>query len=476
MENLKIVLFIGLLAGSLVSCEDLDVDPQQSLSTELAFADKQAVEGSLLGVYSLTQEFEVFGSLPHVISDFQADNVNFIGSFPTLQEISIYTTQADNVTIRDLWRRHYRAILAANAVIQFTPDSPDEALTSEERDQYVAEAKFVRSLLMFQLVNLFGQPINIGGDASPGIPIVTEAFTGEIIDYPRSTVGEVHDFILNELNSTIADLPVSYASSGFTRGRATKGAANALLSRIHLYRAEWQLAADKAEAVLDDETLYQPAGNYNFWGENNSEYVFSIQNSEIDNGQTGSGGWASYYNSAEDGGRGDAPFSAYLIDAYAANDERFTDLSKENINTEGVSLLYTTKFPDVVTNSDNSPIIRTTEVMLNRAEALAQLNGVNDESLQLINDLRSRAGLDVLNAGDFSSKEAFVEQILEERRKELAFEGHRRMDLLRNDLPLRPEGDPHFDASKPGQNRTILPVPQRELDINPSLTQNEGYE
>ena len=88
MKNLKTILFIGLL-GSLFSCENLDIDPQQSLSTELAFADKQSVEGSLLGVYSLTQELEVFGSLPQVIADFQADNVRFIGSFPTLQEISL---------------------------------------------------------------------------------------------------------------------------------------------------------------------------------------------------------------------------------------------------------------------------------------------------------------------------------------------------------------------------------------------------
>ncbi|WP_339923832.1 RagB/SusD family nutrient uptake outer membrane protein [uncultured Cyclobacterium sp.] len=475
MKNLKTILFIGLL-GSLFSCEDLDIDPQQSLSTELAFADKQSVEGSLLGVYSLTQEWEVFGSLPQVIADFQADNVRFIGSFPTLQEIGIYTTQADNATIRDLWRAHYRAILAANAVVTFTPDSPDETLTTEERNQYVAEAKFMRSLLMFQLVNLFSQPVNVAGEDALGIPIVTAAFSGEIVDYPRNTVGEVHDFIINELNAIIADLPDTYATSAFTRGRATKGVANALLSRIHLYRGEWQLAADKAKEVLDAEAIYGLASNYSFWGENNSEYVFSIQNSEIDNGRTGSGGWGSYYNSAEDGGRGDAPFSNALIAAYATNDKRLTALSKENVNGEGVSLLYTTKFPDVVTHSDNSPIIRTTEIVLNRAEALAQLNGVNDESLELINDLRERAGLEVLSAGDFASKEAFIAQILEERRKELAFEGHRRMDLLRNNLPLRPEGDAYFDASKAGANRTILPIPQRELDINTGLVQNPGFE
>ncbi|SHM56500.1 Starch-binding associating with outer membrane [Cyclobacterium lianum] len=461
---------MGLLGGSLVSCEDLQIDPQQSLSTELAFADRQAVEGSLLGVYSLSQEFEVFGSLPHVIADFQSDNVDFIGSFPTLQDIRLYATQSDNLTIRDLWRRHYRAILAANAVIEFTPDSPDESLTAEERAQFVAEAKFMRALLMFQMVNLFGQPIQ-QGESSPGIPIVADAFTGEIVGYPRSTVGEVHAFILDDLTSAVPDLPVSYGSASFTRGRATQGAANALLSRVHLYRGEWQQAAERAQNVLENEDLYGLAANYGFWGENNQEYVFAIQNSEIDNGRTGSGGWASYYNPAEDGARGDAPFSANLLAAYDANDRRITEISKEGDNGR----IYTTKFPDAINNSDNSPIIRTTEVVLNRAEALAQLEGVNAESLDLINQLRERAGLAEVAAGDFSGTADFVDFILEERRKELAFEGHRRMDLLRYGRALRPESDEHYAASQAGEDKTILPIPQRELDINPELVQNDGY-
>src|SRR5680860_1203025 len=144
MKNYKINTILVLLAGSLYSCENLDTAPQQSLSTELAFSDRQAVEGSLLGVYSLTQEFDVYGSLPQVVADFQSDNVDFIGSFPTLQSIEDFSTQADNSSVRDLWRYHYRAILAANAVIKYTPTSPDATLSEEEKNQWVAEAKFVR--------------------------------------------------------------------------------------------------------------------------------------------------------------------------------------------------------------------------------------------------------------------------------------------------------------------------------------------
>ncbi|MEX2592985.1 MAG: RagB/SusD family nutrient uptake outer membrane protein [Anditalea sp.] len=472
MKNYKLNIILSLFAVSLYSCEDLETVPQQSLSTELAFSDRQAVEGSLLGVYSLTQEFDVHGSLPQVIADYQSDNVNFIGSFPTLQSINDFSTQADNSNVATLWRYHYRAILAANAVIKFTPTSPDATLSEEERNQFVAEAKFVRALLMFQMANLFAHPIQVGGESAEGIPIVLEPYEGEIVNFPRSSVGEVHAQIKQDLEDAVPHLPVDYSTPDFTRGRATVGAAKALLSRLHLYREEWQQAADLAEEVLDSE-LYAVAPNYGFWGENGPEYVFSVQNSEIDNGRTGSGGWGEYYNPASAGARGDAPFSSYLIEAYEeeADDRRFSELTQVGDN----GMVYTTKFPDFVTHSDNSPVIRSTEVALNLAEALAQIEGVNDESLAILNQLRTRAGLPSVSAADFSNPESFIDFILNERRKELAFEGHRRMDLLRYELPLRPETDPRFEASQPGADKTILPIPQRERDINPELSQNQGY-
>jgi hypothetical protein len=472
MKNYKINILLTMWVIVLSSCEDLETIPQQSLSTELAFSDRQAVEGSLLGVYSLSQDYDVYGSFPQVLAEFQADNVDFIGSFPTLQSIDNFATQADNSSIRDLWRYHYRAILAANAIIKFAPTSPDATLSEEERNQFVAEAKFMRALLLFQMVNLFAHPIQVGGESTEGIPLVMEPYEGEVVNFPRSSVGDVHAQIKQDLEEAILHLPMEYDTPEFTRGRATVGAAKSLLSRLHLYREEWQQAADLAEEVLANE-LYAIAGNYNFWGVNGPEAVFSLQNSEIDNGRTGSGGWGEYYNPASEGARGDAPFSSYLIEAYEEEpgDRRYTELTQVG----GNGMIYTTKFPDFVTHSDNVPIIRTTEVALNLAEALAQLQGVNVRSLGIINQLRTRAGLSDVSGADFSNAQDFIDFILNERRKELAFEGHRRMDLLRYEMPLRPATDPLYPVSQPGEDKTILPIPQRERDINPALTQNGGF-
>lgn len=468
-----IIAAITLSMGTafLSSCEDrLELQPQQSLSTDLAFVDKRSAEGSLIGVYSAVQDLEVFGSIPQTIADYQSDNVEFIGSFPTFQEIFQYNTLSDNGSISTMWADNYRAILAANAVIKNVPGVEDPTFTAAQKAQFVAEAQFLRAIVYFQLVNNFAQPINIGGASALGVPLVLEPFEGEV-DFPaRATVGEVHAQIKADLEAAAAALPATYAGE-FTRGRATSGAARGMLARLHLYRGEYAEAASFANQVISSST-YALAPGYGFYNGLTSEDVFTVIMTAIDNSRTGSGGWASYYSPAEDGARGDCPISADLIAAYQEEpgDRRFA-LTKRGAN----GMLYTTKFPDAVNNTDNAPVMRVTEMYLTAAEALAEQNGVNQAAIDLMNPLRIRAGLPTWSVGDFASKEAFVTAILKERRKELAFEGHRRMDLLRKGLPLRPAGDVNAAQAAAGQPKTILPIPQREVDLNENLQQNQGY-
>ena len=471
MNNIRLSLS---LAGLVLcfACEDkLELEPEQTLSTDAAFADELSSQGSLIGVYSKAQDLEVFGSMPQVIAEYQSDNVNFIGSFPTLQEINNYTTLADNASIEGIWRDNYELILTANAVITNVPDVEDPGFTEDEKNQFVREAKFMRAMTYFQMVNLFAYSYPQADGSNPGVPLVLDPFEGEVVFPERATLDQVHAQIQQDLTDAI-DLPASYEDGVLTRARATQGAAQALLSRLHLYRGEWQLAADYARAVIDSD-VYGLAANYGFYSQNTAEEIFSLQNSATDNGRTGSGGWASYYNPAEEGGRGDAPYAQDLIDAYLEEEGDLRFLSLTQVNADS-SRLYTTKFPDATTNADNIPLIRITEMYLNRAEALAELNGVNEESLGLINDLRARAGLPAFTAGEFGSTAEFIAAILNERRKELAFEGHRRMDLLRRGLALRTSGAT-ADQADPGDPKTILNIPQRELDINPNLSQNPGY-
>lgn len=467
------------LVFSLLACEEkLDLQPEQSLAGETAFSSEATAISTLRGVYSTTQLLEVYGSMPQVISEYQADNVDFVGSFPTLQEINTYTTVAANASTRDIWALHYRALLRANKVITKVPDVADPGFTAEEKKMVVAEAKFLRALVYFQLANLFSQPYQVANGTTLSVPLVLESFEEEITYPSRATLNEVHDQIKKDLTEALPDLAASLSSPSETRGRATIGAANALLSRLYLYRGEWAAAAAAARAVLANSALYSLASDYKFYDANTPETIFAIQNTVTDNGRTGSGGWASYYQPTAKGGRGDAPFSASLLAAYnqEPGDKRLTELSAPGVASDTQTKLFTTKFSKAVTNEDDSPVLRVTEVVLNLAEALAEQQAltINLEALDLVNQLRVRAGLTPWTVISFLSKQTFIEAILNERRKELAFEGHRRMDLLRKGKPLRTTG-PEAAKATFGGGYTILPIPQRELDINPSLVQNDAW-
>jgi hypothetical protein len=466
-----------LIAFTIASCDSqLDLTPQQSLDVSGAFNSESAALSTLQGVYSSCQPLEMNGAMPQIFSDFMADNASFVGSFPTFQEIRDFNTLSTNGNVQGVWQQHYRVITRANDVIANVPKVPGVSFTAAERAQAIAEAKFLRALAHFQLVNLFGQPFRKSNGADLGVPIIVTPFTGTVEFPARSTVNEVYNQVIQDLNEAAIDLPASYSTAILTRGRATRGAAQALLSRVHLYKGDFAAAATNAKLVLDASALYSPAINYSFWtSKNTAEDVFTIQNSNIDNGRTGTGGWASWHRPAANGGRGDIKLSPDLIAAYSAEpaDLRYA-LRSSGTGADNLPAQFTTKWSDAVNNADNSPVIRTTEIVLNYVEAQAEVdNAVSADLITRMNVLRTRAGLPQWTIGTFASKTAFVDAVLNERRKELAFEGHRRMDLLRRGRNLRQSSA----AAAFGADKTILPIPQREIDNNPKLAtqQNPGF-
>jgi len=465
--KIKYIIAISALAFSLSSCENkLALTPEQDLTEETIFSSPSTARSAVLGIYSTAQTLEFYGAMPQMIEEYMGDNVEFVGSFPTLQELRDFTTVSTNANVSGIWQVHYQVITRANKVIANVGSV--SGLSDAEKNQFVGEAKFLRALAYLQLVNMYAQPFQVSTGTNLGVPLVIDDFTGTLSFPARATVNQVHDQIKKDLTEAAAALPASYATGVDTRGRATKGAANALLSRLYLYREEWANTITAARAAITGP--YTRATDYSFYDKNTAEDVFTIQNSATDNGRTGSGGWASFYTPAPLGGRGDAPFSANLMAAYSAEplDKRYL-LKRTGTAADALSRTFTSKFPDAVNNADNSPVIRITEVYLNLAEALAQANALpNAEAIDILNWFRNRAGLGIIVP---VTKAALIDAILLERRKELAFEGFRRMDMLRYKQNLR--------ANNPlaayGGQKTILPIPQRELDNNKSLQPNPGF-
>jgi hypothetical protein len=473
----KYITLIGLFFAISACDSELALQPEQSLSPEVAFSNKAGAQAALFGAYSATQSLDAFGGLAIAINEYMADNVRFVGSFPTLQEINNYVTIASNGSIQTMWAAHYFAVLSANAVIDNIPKVVDPGFSDTERKQFVAEAKFIRALTYLQLVTLWGQPYQVSNGNTPGVPLLLKAgaLTGDIVKPARNTVAEVYAQIEKDLNEALPDVVSNFSAADQTRGRATKGAVNALLSRVSLYKGDWAKTIQYADAILVGNNLYALAGDFSFYDANTSEDIFAIQMTSTDNSRTGSGGLGGYFLPASRGGRGDAPMAANIIAAYGTGDKRFTSLSFNGTDATTVASTFSNKYKDGTTNADNAPVLRVTEMLLNKAEALVKsTNTVNADAITLVNRLRTRAGLAPFDAAQFADASALTTAILNERRLELAFEGHRRLDLLRNGLPLRTAGA-GLGISKAGDPKVILPIPTREIDLGAALPQNTGY-
>ena len=468
MKNFNNIIYIllAVLMISTTSCEDkLDIGPEDSLTTDVVLSNALLAEGVLIGAYARMRDDDTFNGTTQLTQEWMSDNVEFKGSFPTFQEIRDYITLANNTSVFPYWRDSYDVISVCNFLITNLPITDISDLSDVEKARLIAEAKFIRALNNFNLVNLFAQPFQFSSGSNLGIPIVTAFFEGDpsVFQVERNTVNEVHAAIEQDLLDAIPDL-LEVTSTG----KASKNGAKALLSRLYLYREQWADAADYANQVIESGTNLL-ATDYTFYDDDNSsEHIFQIINNAVD-GQTSGQGYSGLANAAPVG-RGDAPFTQNLIDAFEeeAGDLRFDLKADGTDGLNGIST-FTTKFPEGATNSDNGPVLRITEVYLIRAEAnLRGGSSVGDTPLNDINELRDRAGLADLGAVD-------LDIILNEKRKELCFEGQRRMDLLRNGMGLRRAGMPLTTEAAFGADKTILPIPTAERDLNNNITQNPGY-
>lgn len=463
MKSLRNISKVIIASLALYSCDnELELAPEDILTQDVAFSNETTTKGVLTGVYSTAQQDDVLNGTPQLMGEWQSDNVDFVGSFPTFNQIKLYTTLSDNTSIAGIWDDSYETIGGANLVIKNTPLVEDVNFTEEERAAVIAEAKFLRALVYFNISNLFSQPLQVAGGSTLSVPLVTEPFEGTVEFPERATLAEVQAQIETDLLEAIpalTDGDVSLASAG---------AAKALLARLYLYQEKWDQAADYANQVIQDPN-YVLATDYNFYNTLSSEFVFTLVNTAAD-GQDSGQGFSGLSNPTPEG-RGDAPYSDNLIAAFEAEagDLRYSELTQTGADALGTVRPFSSKFPDGVNNSDNAPVIRVTEMYLTRAEAnLRGGTSIGDTPLNDINTLRSRAGLTALTSVD-------LDQILIERRKELCFEGHRRMDLLRNNLNLRRPGMNNEAESAPGANKTIFPIPALQRDLNPNMEQNPGY-
>lgn len=483
MRHRQLLTFLVavVLGVALTGCEDfLSIDPEQSIESDQAFANQSRAESALVGMYSGLQGPGAYGGFFVPMSDFTAQNANFGGSFTTWQQARDFNVLATHGPSQDMWEDFYDTINRANNIIAQTPniEGAEQAFVTRA----VNEARFVRALSYFNLVRLYARPYNVvnTGNVPPtnpqnqaGVPVVTDptADAGEELQVPRASVADVYNQIVSDLQAARNNL--SAASSG-GQITATADAATALLAKVRLYQGQYATARDLAEQVITGGPFsLASAGTIAEQQGQSSESIFSVDFSEIDN--TGVNNHpSSFYTPSPLGGRGDITVVPGLIETIqsapgGANDQR----GPGGIMYQFGGNTWTEKW-DSPNQADDAMVLRLSEMYLIAAETHVRTRGSGgsqDQARDYVNAVREKNGAGPIpTAGqDAASGQELIDDIIRERRIELAFEGDRRHDIVRLGRTLE------SNTSTASLTQRIFPIPAREIDENSELSQNPGY-
>lgn len=461
----KTLTFLFVLA--LMSCTDeLDQVPLTEKESGNFYRTEIEIEEAVNGVYAALQSNGLYGLYLPAIGEIPSDNTfdevpaNDNGIYGQLDEFTVTPT---NAIISDVWRDSYVAIQRANIVLNRISGVAfaDETVRSAR----IGEMKFIRGLLYFNLVRLYGD-----------VPLVTAEVLSPnaLFGQGRSPKSDVLSQVETDLKEAVNELP-----SGISNGRVTKGAALAMLGKFYLTQGLYDEAKTQLDAVVTSNVyrlLPDLEDVFALENENNEEIIFAVQfASGVNGNEEGNRAFQHFSPSGTvSGAKGHNLPTRSLYNSYAPEDNRIgTYLAATG---DGTPFNLKMKAPHTQAEDGGSDcvVLRYADVLLMLSEIENELNNIS-QAAHYLNQVRNRAGLPDTDAvGQSEMRDA----IALERRFELVGEGHRWFDLLRTGTAIsvmntwfQSEGiNKAID-----QNNLLMPVPQSQIDTDPAITQNAGY-
>jgi len=350
-----------------------------------------------------------------------------------------------NSDVANLWIQAYQTINISNNIINSL-----SVVEDADKDQVEGEALFLRGISYFELILFYAQPYSTGAPASNlGVPIMLPADRNSVEKKSRSTVAQVYAQIISDLETA-----EGLIASGPSSGKATKEAAAGFLSRVYLQMADYTKARDAANRAITLNYALRPTSAGVFNTGSTSEDLFDIPVSSID----GVNNMNTFYASSSNGGRGDIEVLIAHENLYSAGDAR-------------AALFYTDaatgdrRVGKWINRYGSVKVLRLAEMYLTRAECNQRLGqSVGATPLADVDAIRARAGLASVGT-------ATLANILNERRLELAHEGQRLHDIKR----LQGSVVQGIDTYTYDSDLLVFPIPQREINVNGNLVQNDGY-
>jgi starch-binding outer membrane protein, SusD/RagB family len=479
----KYILISGFLFIAMTACNDdlLDTIPQTTIPEELAYSTPGKMLAQVNNLYKQLQNQSFYGGRYIVFNEQRADEFGQNdGNAATGSAVWNQNVASTNDFVNNVWSVAYTAINASNILISKLNGTTvvSEAIAKN----YIAEAKFVRSLSYFSLIQTYAKPYALDKNGL-GLPLRLSPITSTgYNDLARSTIDEIYIQILKDLDDAEMDLPIEYSTSLLNVSRAKKSTAIALKTRVYLVQANYEKVISEAQKIVSSSAPFQyTSGTLTNKLESNfltifvgsytgSEVFFSIPFANTIT-ETPSSQYALAFNYLAQ------PILFLTTSGIASNPalNSNSDARSSLISTNAAKQKVLRKFS--ITTApfrDYVPVIRYAEVLLNYAEAAANANDLTT-AIALLKAVRNRSDASyVFPDSNINAKDELINTILTERRIELLGEGFRLMDLQRKlqTLPAKKGSIGTAPLVLVSSSNYIWPIPSGEISTNKFMIPN----
>lgn len=461
----KILVLASLATLLMTSCGDsfFDLEPASSVTIDKVYKTASDYNVAVIGCYAKLQSQVNFYT---ECCEYRSDNLSLGAPTAGTQDrydIDHFTEKPSNGILSSYWANFNNNVYRCNLLL----DQIDGANFAENlKKQYKGEAMFIRALNYFNMYRIWG-----------GVPATMHVVSAaEALKVARYSDEQMFDLIAGDLKEIVDNnyLPETYSSADM--GRATSGAAKALLGKVYLTFHKWTEAKDILSQLIGKYQLVSPIAQvFNVDNKNNNEIIFAVHfNKEIEG--EGHSYWYNLTNASDDTNQ-----TSSLLNTFPTGDTRKDLITYVQVekNVRLMNKFYDTKSPTFKTVGNDQILLRYADVLLMYAEALNEIQYDASEgslALKYLNAVRQRAGISNLTAKQLPTQEKFRKGILVERQREFPYEGQRWFDLVRMGFAKSVMAENGVEIK---DYQLLFPIPQQEIEKvgNKSiLWQNPGYD
>lgn len=472
MNKYRNIFLCAVLCLLTSSCSEslLNLSPETNNVINNYFKNEEQIMKGVNAAYATLQYSGQYGIANYVLGELPSDNTwdevpaNDGGNYGQLDEFNMTSS---NSIISDSWKHNYIGIQQCNVILNRI-DGVE--MDEDNRRTAKGEMKFLRALMYFNLVRIFGD-----------VPLTTKETvnTNDYFGQGRTDKTEVYKQIITDLEEAIDLLPEQTSE----KGRASKGAAQGILGKVYLTLGDYENAKTVLQKIVTGkkyDLLNNPADIFDVNNKGNKEIIFDVQfQSDLNGNSEGSNAFMMFSPSGSvSGAKGHNLPTKEVYSLFADNDKRKNAYFRQTEVHVATNKLKQTSSV-VADGGSNAVVLRYADVLLMLAECYAYGNGADDLSTanSYLKDIQRRAGI---TEKTFNDKNQLLDEIALERRKELVCEGHRWFDLIRTGKAIETmtahfSNTPGYNGVTLNENNFVQPIPLSQIDTDSSLKQNSGY-